>query len=205
MNWDIDSKRMKNIQSSLLGVPVDNGRSRKDESGTGTGTGTGSGSGTTRTSGSGSGEQNGNNGFNINIIEANKSKPNTYYSPGSPIPRPNPLENSGLLNSISASRIKPSPSTSNTSSSNPSSSSSTSKFNIPSIQLPALKLTPPPLPMNKIDPIPEQNLGKNSLYVPLKTEELGWEEGGIYWAGRYSYPVVNLYGGEDDHVVGQYR
>lgn len=54
--------------------------------------------------------------------------------------------------------------------------------------------------------MPEQDLGSNSLYVPLRTEEVGWEEGGLIWAPkRYFYPTVNLYGGLDDHVIGTYR
>lgn len=54
--------------------------------------------------------------------------------------------------------------------------------------------------------VPEQDLGSSSLYVPLRTEEVGWEEGGLIWAPkRYYYPTVNLYGGANDHVIGQYR
>lgn len=54
--------------------------------------------------------------------------------------------------------------------------------------------------------MPEQDLGSECLFVPLRTEEVGWEEGGLIWAAkRYCYPTVNLYGGADDHVIGTYR
>lgn len=177
--------------SSLLSVPKDTGKSRS----------------TSNENDHHDTQDTTNTGFSINIIEANKSKPNTYHSPGSPIPRPNPLEGTGNINqyltSSTSNTLKHSNSV--TSKSSNTSSSSSSNFKIPLLNLPLLKLTPPDQPMRKTEGIPEQNLGKNSLYVPLKTEELGWEEGGIYWAGRYSYPIVNLYGGDDDHVVGQYR
>lgn len=55
-------------------------------------------------------------------------------------------------------------------------------------------------------PVPEQDLGSDKLFVPLRTEEIGWEEGGLIWAAkRYCYPTVNLYGGVDDRIIGTYR
>ena len=66
--------------------------------------------------------------------------------------------------------------------------------------------------------VPEQDLSGQTLYVPLRTEEIGWEEGGIYWQRRYCYPIVHLYGsqsalttgdsnGQDDtdRRIGRYR
>lgn len=72
--------------------------------------------------------------------------------------------------------------------------------------IPMIRLTPPDSRPCPSDAVPEQELGKNSLYVPLRTEEVGWEEGGLIWAPkRYWYPTVSLYGGADDHVIGTYR
>lgn len=86
-----------------------------------------------------------------------------------------------------------------------SSSASGSAASSPSFQIPLIKLTPPKEAPAYTEDVPEQDLGKHSLYVPLRTEEIGWEEGGIYWAGRYTYPVVGIYRGEDDHLAGEYR
>lgn len=72
--------------------------------------------------------------------------------------------------------------------------------------IPQIRLTPPDERPAKAPEVPEQDLGANRLYVPLRTEEVGWEEGGLIWAPkRYCYPTVNLYGGSDDHVIGSYR
>lgn len=72
--------------------------------------------------------------------------------------------------------------------------------------IPQIRLTPPDSRPAKAPEVPEQELGSNALYVPLRTEEIGWEEGGLIWAPkRFYYPTVNLYGGEDDHIIGQYR
>lgn len=72
--------------------------------------------------------------------------------------------------------------------------------------IPSIRLTPPDSRPLMADSVPEQDLGPNMLFVPLKTEEVGWEAGGIIWpAKRYFYPIVNLYGGLDDHVIGTYR
>lgn len=72
--------------------------------------------------------------------------------------------------------------------------------------IPQIRLTPPDSRPAKAPEVPEQELGSNTLYVPLRTEEIGWEEGGLIWAPkRFYYPTVNLYGGEDDHIIGQYR
>ncbi|MCO5613878.1 hypothetical protein L7F22_068156 [Adiantum nelumboides] len=72
--------------------------------------------------------------------------------------------------------------------------------------IPQIRLTPPDSRPAKAPEVPEQDLGSNALYVPLRTEEIGWEEGGLIWAPkRFYYPTVNLYGGEDDHIIGQYR
>lgn len=58
--------------------------------------------------------------------------------------------------------------------------------------IPSIRLTPPDSRPAKSTSVPEQDLGKYSLYVPLRTEEIGWEEGGIVWANVYAYPTVNL-------------
>ncbi|UZJ51859.1 hypothetical protein CBS101457_001179 [Exobasidium rhododendri] len=72
--------------------------------------------------------------------------------------------------------------------------------------IPSIRLTPPDSRPAMAPSLPEQDLGPNSLYVPLRTEEVGWEEGGLIWAPkRYCYPTVHLYGGLDDHVIGTYR
>lgn len=72
--------------------------------------------------------------------------------------------------------------------------------------IPQIRLTPPDNRPAKSPEVPEQDLGSNRLYVPLRTEEIGWEEGGLIWAPkRFYYPTVNLYGGDDDHIIGQYR
>ena len=72
--------------------------------------------------------------------------------------------------------------------------------------IPSIRLTPPDSRPAMSPSVPEQDLGSSSLFVPLRTEEVGWEEGGLIWAAkRYFYPTVNLYGGSDDHVIGTYR
>lgn len=72
--------------------------------------------------------------------------------------------------------------------------------------IPQIRLTPPDSRPAKAPEVPEQDLGPNKLFVPLRTEEVGWEEGGLIWAPkRYYYPTVSLYGGADDRVIGTYR
>jgi len=74
--------------------------------------------------------------------------------------------------------------------------------------IPSIRLTPPDSRPAKSPECPEQDLSNTTLYVPLRTEEIGWEEGGVIWGGKrpvYAYPTVNLYGGDDDHVIGTYR
>lgn len=72
--------------------------------------------------------------------------------------------------------------------------------------IPSIRLTPPDTRPMTSEIVPEQDLNSNLLFVPLKTEEIGWESGGLIWtAKRYFYPIVNLYAGMDDHVIGTYR
>ncbi|KAK0546961.1 hypothetical protein OC846_004160 [Tilletia horrida] len=73
------------------------------------------------------------------------------------------------------------------------------------VSIPIIKITPPSEP-HRISPrVPPQLLGRTRLYVPLRTEEIGWEPSGLFWAGRYSYPEVGIYGGEDNRQIGSYR
>lgn len=72
--------------------------------------------------------------------------------------------------------------------------------------IPAITLTPPDDKHRRSQSLPWQDFtSKSTLYVPVKTEEIGWEEGGLWWHGKFQYREVLLYGGEDDHVVGKYR
>ena len=72
--------------------------------------------------------------------------------------------------------------------------------------IPAITLTPPDDKHRRSEPLPWQDFtSKKTLYVPVKTEDIGWEEGGLWWHGKYQYREVNLYGGDDDHIVGVYR
>lgn len=72
--------------------------------------------------------------------------------------------------------------------------------------IPAITLTPPDDKPRRSEPLPWQDFtSKKSLYVPVKTEDIGWEEGGLWWHGKFHYREVLLYGGEDDRVVGKYR
>ncbi|CAO1635729.1 unnamed protein product [Parajaminaea phylloscopi] len=72
--------------------------------------------------------------------------------------------------------------------------------------IPAITLTPPDDKPRRSASLPWQDFtSKRTLYVPVKTEEIGWEEGGLWWHGKFHYREVLLYGGQDDHVVGKYR
>lgn len=86
-------------------------------------------------------------------------------------------------------------------STNSSASAPSSKMNIPIITL-----TPPTEPPAPSERIPQQNLGKTQLYVPIKTEEIGWEAGGLFWSSRYAYPTLGIYGGGiANDQIGTYR
>jgi hypothetical protein len=64
--------------------------------------------------------------------------------------------------------------------------------------IPSIRLTPPDSRPAKSPECPEQDLSNTTLYVPLRTEEIGWEEGGVIWGGKrpvYAYPTVNLVSG----------
>lgn len=72
--------------------------------------------------------------------------------------------------------------------------------------IPAITLTPPDERPQRSESLPWQDFtSKSSLYVPVKTEDIGWEEGGLWWHGTWHYREVLLYGGEDDRAVGKYR
>lgn len=72
--------------------------------------------------------------------------------------------------------------------------------------IPAITLTPPDERPQRSQTLPWQDFtSKSSLYVPVKTEDIGWEEGGLWWHGTWHYREVLLYGGEDDRAVGKYR
>ncbi|CAO1621923.1 unnamed protein product [Jaminaea pallidilutea] len=72
--------------------------------------------------------------------------------------------------------------------------------------IPAITLTPPDERPQSSQSLPWQDFtSKSSLYVPVKTEDIGWEEGGLWWHGTWHYREVLLYGGEDDRAVGKYR
>ncbi|PWN22130.1 hypothetical protein BCV69DRAFT_133761 [Microstroma glucosiphilum] len=72
--------------------------------------------------------------------------------------------------------------------------------------IPSITLTPPDARHSRSQSLPWQDFtSKTTLYVPVKTEDIGWEEGGLWWCGKFEYREVSLYGGKDDHVVGKYR
>ncbi|CAO1613444.1 unnamed protein product [Sympodiomycopsis kandeliae] len=72
--------------------------------------------------------------------------------------------------------------------------------------IPKITLTPPDEKPQRSEALPWQDYtSKSTLYVPVKTEDIGWEEGGLWWHGKFEYREVSLYGGNDDHVVGKYR
>ncbi|PWN25501.1 hypothetical protein BDZ90DRAFT_233950 [Jaminaea rosea] len=72
--------------------------------------------------------------------------------------------------------------------------------------IPSITLTPPDEKPARSPSLPWQDYtSKSTLYVPVKTEDIGWEEGGLWWHGHYEYREVQIYGGEDDRVVGKYR
>ncbi|KAE8204436.1 hypothetical protein A4X06_0g1526 [Tilletia controversa] len=74
------------------------------------------------------------------------------------------------------------------------------------LPIPTITLTPPKEPHQPSERLPHQTLGKRQLYVPIKTDDIGWEAGGLFWSGRYAYPTVGIYGGgADNHQIGSYR
>ncbi|KAE8214555.1 hypothetical protein CF327_g2044 [Tilletia walkeri] len=78
-----------------------------------------------------------------------------------------------------------------------------SAYNLP---IPTITLTPPSEPHRPSERVPHQTLGRRLLYVPIPTADIGWEPAGLFWAGRYAYPTVGIYGGGDDnHRIGSYR
>ncbi len=46
----------------------------------------------------------------------------------------------------------------------------------------------------------KQTYEKSVLFVPVKTEELGWDEHGLYWNGTYAYPVHQIYDKEGSPI-----
>ena len=62
-----------------------------------------------------------------------------------------------------------------------------------SFVIPTIRITPPDEPPRYSSAIPEQQYEKTVLFVPVKTEELGWDEHGLYWNGTYAYPVHQIY------------
>lgn len=61
------------------------------------------------------------------------------------------------------------------------------------VVVPTILITPPDAPPHYSSSIPEQQYEKSVLFVPVKTEELGWDEHGLYWNGTYAYPVHQIY------------
>nr|CDI54521.1 conserved hypothetical protein [Melanopsichium pennsylvanicum 4] len=59
--------------------------------------------------------------------------------------------------------------------------------------IPTITITPPDSAPQYSSPVPEQTYEKTVLFVPVKTEELGWDEHGLYWNGTYAYPVHEIY------------
>ena len=66
--------------------------------------------------------------------------------------------------------------------------------------VPTILITPPDTPPQYSSSIPEQQYEKSVLFVPVKTEELGWDEHGLYWNGTYAYPVHQIYDKEGQPI-----
>ncbi|UTT89279.1 hypothetical protein NDA17_000174 [Ustilago hordei] len=75
-----------------------------------------------------------------------------------------------------------------------------SKPTTPNFNIPKIVITPPDEPARYSSPLPEQRFEKAVLFVPVKTEELGWEEHGLYWNGTYAYPVHQIYDREGQPI-----
>ncbi|KAJ1033917.1 hypothetical protein NDA16_000125 [Ustilago loliicola] len=75
-----------------------------------------------------------------------------------------------------------------------------SKPTTPNFAIPTILITPPDETARYSSPIPEQQYEKTVLFVPVKTEELGWEEHGLYWNGTYAYPVHQIYDREGQPI-----
>ncbi|PWZ03664.1 hypothetical protein BCV70DRAFT_209899 [Testicularia cyperi] len=66
--------------------------------------------------------------------------------------------------------------------------------------IPTIVITPPSdAPLFSMA-TPEQLYDKAVLFVPVKTEELGWDEHGLYWNGTYAYPIHNIYDKEGQPI-----
>lgn len=74
----------------------------------------------------------------------------------------------------------------------------------PSFVIPTILITPPDAPPQYSTAVPEQRYEKSVLFVPVKTEELGWDEHGLYWNGTYAYPVHEIYD-KEGHPIGRRR
>ncbi|KIS68215.1 uncharacterized protein UMAG_15083 [Mycosarcoma maydis] len=70
----------------------------------------------------------------------------------------------------------------------------------PASNVPTILVTPPDAPPQYSTSIPEQQYEKSVLFVPVKTEELGWDEHGLYWNGTYAYPVHQIYNKEGQPI-----
>lgn len=70
----------------------------------------------------------------------------------------------------------------------------------PAFVVPTILITPPDAPARYTSPIPEQQYEKSVLFVPVRTEELGWDEHGLYWNGTYAYPVHQIYDKEGSPI-----
>ncbi|CBQ68410.1 conserved hypothetical protein [Sporisorium reilianum SRZ2] len=70
----------------------------------------------------------------------------------------------------------------------------------PSFAVPSIVITPPDTPPSYSASVPEQQYEKSVLFVPVKTEELGWDEHGLYWNGTYAYPVHQIYDKEGQPI-----
>ncbi|KAN0061201.1 hypothetical protein ACQY0O_006936 [Thecaphora frezii] len=70
--------------------------------------------------------------------------------------------------------------------------------------IPKIVITRAPERPRYSEPIPEQTYDKAVLFVPVKTEELNWDNGGLYWNGTFAYPVHNIYNKEGD-AIGRRR
>ncbi|EPQ26008.1 uncharacterized protein PFL1_06462 [Pseudozyma flocculosa PF-1] len=66
--------------------------------------------------------------------------------------------------------------------------------------IPKIVITRAPERPRYSEPIPEQTYDKAVLFVPVKTEELSWDAGGLYWNGTYAYPVHTIYSREGDSI-----
>ncbi|SPO28613.1 uncharacterized protein UTRI_04491 [Ustilago trichophora] len=73
-----------------------------------------------------------------------------------------------------------------------------------SVVVPTILITPPDTPPHYSSAIPEQQYEKSVLFVPVKTEELGWDEHGLYWNGTYAYPVHQIYD-KEGRPIGRRR